>query len=90
MPHTFNPSTEEAEAGGSLSSRPTWSTNRVLRQSKKLSQKKQNQSKLALCGGEHLGTQGQEDCCMVDIVWITQQDPLPSNKQAKLDLEFRT
>jgi hypothetical protein len=24
--HTFNPSTWEAEAGGSLSSRPTWST----------------------------------------------------------------
>jgi hypothetical protein len=24
--HTFNPSTREAEAGGSLSSRPAWST----------------------------------------------------------------
>jgi major histocompatibility complex class I len=24
--HTFNPSTREAEAGGSLSSRPTWCT----------------------------------------------------------------
>jgi hypothetical protein len=24
--HTFNPSTQEAEASGSLSSRPTWST----------------------------------------------------------------
>jgi hypothetical protein len=24
--HTFNPSTWEAEAGGSLSSRPAWST----------------------------------------------------------------
>jgi hypothetical protein len=24
--HTFNPSTQEAEAGGSLSSRPAWST----------------------------------------------------------------
>jgi hypothetical protein len=25
--HAFNPSIREAEAGGSLSSRPTWSTN---------------------------------------------------------------
>ena len=30
--HTFNPSTWEAEAGGSLSSRPAWSTELVLRQ----------------------------------------------------------
>ena len=28
--HTFNPSTWEPEAGGSLSLRPTWSTERVL------------------------------------------------------------
>jgi hypothetical protein len=27
--HTFNPSTREAEAGGFLSSRPAWSTERV-------------------------------------------------------------
>jgi hypothetical protein len=27
--HIFNPSTREAEAGGFLSSRPAWSTNRV-------------------------------------------------------------
>jgi hypothetical protein len=27
--HTFNPSTQEAEAGGFLSSRPAWSTKRV-------------------------------------------------------------
>jgi hypothetical protein len=27
--HAFNPSTPEAEAGGFLSSRPTWSTKRV-------------------------------------------------------------
>ena len=27
--HTFNPSTGEAEAGGSLSSRPAWSTEQV-------------------------------------------------------------
>lgn len=26
MAHTFDPSTQEAEAGGSLSSRPTWAT----------------------------------------------------------------
>jgi major histocompatibility complex class I len=25
--HTFNPGTQEAEAGGFLSSRPAWSTN---------------------------------------------------------------
>jgi hypothetical protein len=30
--HTFNPSTWEAEAGGFLSSRPTWSTKRILGQ----------------------------------------------------------
>jgi hypothetical protein len=27
--HAFNPSTEEAEAGGPFSSRPAWSTERV-------------------------------------------------------------
>jgi hypothetical protein len=27
--HAFNPSTQEAEAGGFLSSRPAWSTKRV-------------------------------------------------------------
>jgi hypothetical protein len=27
--HAFNPSTQEAEAGGFLSSRPAWSTERV-------------------------------------------------------------
>jgi major histocompatibility complex class I len=27
--HTFNPSTQEAEAGGLLSLRPAWSTERV-------------------------------------------------------------
>jgi hypothetical protein len=27
--HTFNPSTQEAEAGRSLSSRPAWSTEQV-------------------------------------------------------------
>jgi hypothetical protein len=27
--HTFNPSTQEAEAAGSLSSKPTWSTEQV-------------------------------------------------------------
>jgi hypothetical protein len=27
--HTFSPSTQEAEAGGFLSSRPAWSTKRV-------------------------------------------------------------
>jgi hypothetical protein len=31
--HTFNSSTQEAEAGGFLSSRPAWSTNWVLGQS---------------------------------------------------------
>ena len=30
--HAFNPSTREAEAGGFLSSRPAWSTKRVLGQ----------------------------------------------------------
>jgi hypothetical protein len=30
--HTFNPSTQEAEAGGFLSSRPAWSTKWVLGQ----------------------------------------------------------
>jgi hypothetical protein len=29
MSHTFNLSTQEAEAGGFLSSRPAWSTERV-------------------------------------------------------------
>jgi hypothetical protein len=29
MAHAFNPSTQEAEAGGFLSSRPAWSTERV-------------------------------------------------------------
>ena len=29
MAHAFNPSIQEAEAGESLSSRPTWSTERV-------------------------------------------------------------
>ena len=28
--HTFSPNTGEAEAGGSLSSRPAWSTEQVL------------------------------------------------------------
>lgn len=28
--HTFNSSAQEAEAGGSLSSRPVWSTEKVL------------------------------------------------------------
>jgi hypothetical protein len=31
--HTFNPSTQEAEAGGSLSSRPAWSIEQVPGQS---------------------------------------------------------
>ena len=31
--HAFNPSTQEAEAGGSLSSRPAWSTEQVPGQS---------------------------------------------------------
>ena len=31
--HTFNPSTQEAEEGGSLSSRPAWSTERIPGQS---------------------------------------------------------
>jgi hypothetical protein len=30
--HTFNPSTQEAEAGGFLSSRPAWSKKWVLQQ----------------------------------------------------------
>jgi hypothetical protein len=30
-PHNFNPCTREAEAGGSLSSRPAWSAERVPR-----------------------------------------------------------
>jgi hypothetical protein len=30
--HTFSPSTQEAEAGGSLSLRPAWSTDQVLGQ----------------------------------------------------------
>jgi hypothetical protein len=42
--HAFNPSTWEAEAGGSLSSRPPWSTKRVPGQPRQhreiLSQKK--------------------------------------------------
>jgi hypothetical protein len=29
--HAFNPSTWEAEAGGFLSSRPAWSTNKISR-----------------------------------------------------------
>jgi hypothetical protein len=32
MVHTFNPSTQEAEACRSLSSRPTWSTEQVPEQ----------------------------------------------------------
>ena len=32
MAYAFNSSTQEAEAGGSLSSRPVWSTERVLGQ----------------------------------------------------------
>ena len=32
MAHAFNPSTQEAEAGGSLSSRSAWSTEQVLEQ----------------------------------------------------------
>jgi hypothetical protein len=32
VPHAFNPSTWEAEAGGLLSSRPAWSTKCVLGQ----------------------------------------------------------
>jgi hypothetical protein len=32
LAHAFNPSTWEAEAGGFLSSRPAWSTERVLGQ----------------------------------------------------------
>ena len=34
--HAFNPSTREAETGGSLSSRPAWSTERVPGQVPKL------------------------------------------------------
>ena len=33
MTHNFNPSPQEAEAGGSLSWRPDWSTELVSRQS---------------------------------------------------------
>ena len=54
MGHTFRPSTEEAESGGSLSLRPAWSTERVLghpwlhrktlSQEKKGQQKKQNKT----------------------------------------------
>ena len=45
MTHTFNPSTQEAEVGKSLSSRLAWSTERVLLglQRETLSQKKQQQ-----------------------------------------------
>ena len=32
MAHAFNPSTQEAEAGGAQSSRPAWSTERVPQQ----------------------------------------------------------
>ena len=33
--HTFNPNIQEAEAGGSLSLRPAWSTEQVLGQTPK-------------------------------------------------------
>jgi hypothetical protein len=45
--HAFNPSTQEAEAGGFLSSRPAWSTEQVPGQPglhrETLSQKQQQQ-----------------------------------------------
>ena len=48
--HSFNPSTQEAEAGRSLSSRSAWSTERVLGQAPKLhretlSRKNKNKNK---------------------------------------------
>jgi hypothetical protein len=51
--HTFNSGTWEAEAGGSLSSRPTWSTEQILGQpglhretlSQKTKQKKKERKK---------------------------------------------
>jgi hypothetical protein len=47
--HAFNPSTWEAEAGGFLSSRPAWSTERVPGHPglhrETLSRKKQNKTK---------------------------------------------
>ena len=50
MVHAFNPNTQEAEAGGSLSLRPDWSTEQVPGQAPKLQRNpvlknKQNKTK---------------------------------------------
>jgi hypothetical protein len=54
VPHAFNPSTWEAEAGGFLSSRPAWSTEQVSGQpglhretlSRKTKKKKKKKKKI--------------------------------------------
>jgi hypothetical protein len=44
--HAFDPSTQEAEAGGFLSSRPAWSTNRTIQRNPVSKNKtKQNKTK---------------------------------------------
>jgi hypothetical protein len=46
--HTFNPNIREAEAGGSLSWRPAWSTEWVPGQPVSVSGKKKNENKIFL------------------------------------------
>ena len=44
LAHTFNPSTQDTEAGGSESSRPAWSTERVPGHSGQLGLHKETRS----------------------------------------------